>query len=100
MMLKAGVRLLGIRPEMVVAIMVAQEVYRANGADLAVTSVIDGTHSRASKHYTGCGVDLRTRHLQDPAKVHRELKDALGEDFDVILEDDHIHVEYDPKSPY
>jgi hypothetical protein len=26
-----------------------------------------------------------------------ELKELLGDDYDVILEDNHIHQEYDPK---
>lgn len=28
------------------------------------------------------------------------LANKLGEDYDVILETDHIHVEFDPKMPY
>ena len=44
-------------------------------------------------------MDLRTHDLLPAVTidVHKELKKALGEQFDVCLEDDHIHVEFDPK---
>jgi len=29
--------------------------------------------------------------------VYKQLRIALGEQFDVILEADHIHIEFDPK---
>jgi hypothetical protein len=29
--------------------------------------------------------------------IHHDLKQALGGQFDVVLEKDHIHVEFDPK---
>jgi hypothetical protein len=101
-MLKGGVRLLGIRPEMIVALMVAQNVYSRAGAALVITSVTEGTHKRASKHYTGCAADLRTFNLAADivGNVVASLVGELGPDFDVVLEADHIHIEFDPKSPY
>lgn len=105
MVLKQGVRVLGIRPEVVLALIVADGVWSRSGVDLVVTSAIDGTHTRASKHYTGCAVDLRTHGMADPEKGTTELRDALGADYDVILEgkgtpNEHCHVEFDPKSSY
>lgn len=101
MQLKAGVRLLGMKPETVLAVIVAESVYRTHGFDLVITSAVDGTHTRASKHYSGCAVDFRTNHV--PAATQKlivaDLSKALGGDFDAILEKDHIHVEYDPKVP-
>jgi hypothetical protein len=89
----------------VIALISATEIWRDNGSTLTVTSATDGTHTRASKHYTGCAVDLRTRGLADPEKAVRELQDALRDDYDVILEgrgtaNEHCHVEFDPKAPY
>lgn len=100
MQLKAGVRLLGLRPELVVALIAANDVWRAQGVELVVTSCIDGVHSRSSAHYTGRALDFRIHNLPDPAKAVAALKAALGEDFDVILESDHVHLEIDVKSPY
>lgn len=61
--LKPGVRLAGLRPEMLVALMAAERAFADLGADLVITSALDGRHSPTSLHYTGCAVDLRTRDL-------------------------------------
>jgi hypothetical protein len=100
--LKKGVRLHGLGTEILVALISANDAYASRGKDCVITSAIDGRHSRSSKHYTGCAVDLRIRHLPEKAaeSIVQELKTALGDDFDVVLEKDHIHLEYDPKEPY
>src|SRR5262245_27533458 len=105
MQLKSGVRLLGLKPEMVVAVIAANDVWKAPGVDLVVTSCIDGTHSRSSAHYTGRAMDFRVHDLPDPQAAVAKLKAALGDDFDVILEgagtpNGHCHVEHDPKLGY
>ena len=96
MRLKHNVSLLGMKPEIVVGMMAAQEVCRELGVDLILTSVTDGKHSKGSRHYSGLAFDMRTRHMKDPKDAHRRLSEALGEQFDVVLESTHIHVEYDP----
>lgn len=99
MQLKPGVRLNGIKPELLVAMMAADGMHTEAGYQMVVTSVTEGKHARASKHYTGCAFDLRISHLADGVSknITNRLTFALGSDFDVILESDHIHVEYDPK---
>jgi RHS repeat-associated protein len=64
-----------------------------------VTYTTNGTHSKNSLHYSGNAIDLRTRNLtsDERKKVVASLKEELGSDYDVIDEEDHIHVEYDPK---
>lgn len=64
-----------------------------------ITSALDGKHSTNSLHYTGFALDYRTRHLLDgvPRVLQRRISDCLGSEFDVVLESDHIHIEYDPK---
>lgn len=101
--LKPGVRLYGIRPEAAVGIYVAASVFTEFGYHCIVTSVADGTHSHASLHYAGAGFDLRRRHVDDDdaeavQDIDKHLRDALGDEFDVVLEDTHWHVEYQPKS--
>ena len=100
MQLKPGVRIYGIRPEMVWALSACSEVYRKEGYELVVTSISEGKHQRASKHYTGCAADLRMHMLPNPGLIVQFLRQALGEDFDVVLEKDHIHIEFDPKASY
>lgn len=97
---KKGVRLHGAEPELLFAVVVAERLWAELGfGDLVVTSVIDGEHIRGSLHYTGNAADLR---LPRGSKVTaaRELRKALGADYDVVLERDHIHVEFQPKIPY
>lgn len=98
--LKEGVRVHGLKPELVLALMVAEQVFANHGSDLIITSVVDGKHSRESIHYIGMAVDLRIWHLGSPEEATNDLQKALGEDFDVVLESDHIHLEYQPKQPY
>lgn len=89
-----AVNLQGLRPEMVIGLMVANGVYIAHGKDMVITSALDGKHS-----YAGCAVDLRTNYFTKSTaiKVRDEIKERLGIDFDVILESDHLHIEYQPR---
>ena len=52
-----------------------------------------------SLHYSGAAIDVRTRDLQpaDVQKIIARIKSCLGDDFDVLLEVDHIHIEFQPK---
>jgi hypothetical protein len=99
--IKPGVRIVGVRPELLLAIMAASEIYRDLGHKLTLTSVVDGRHSTGSRHYSGAAFDCRTRDLtaEQANQICKQLKSDLGQDFDVLLEADHIHVEYDPKQP-
>jgi len=69
---------------------------------VVITSGVDGTHMRASKHYDGLALDIRSKGMFDKKGTLQRLKTVLGSDFDVILEaegkdNEHIHVEFDPK---
>lgn len=66
---------------------------------LVVTSLTDGEHITNSKHYTGEALDVRLPEKADPEDVGLTLQHFLGPDFDVVIEPDHIHVEFDPKQP-
>ncbi len=98
MKLKSGVRLLGIKPELLIAIQVANDIWSKYGQELVITSGVEGAHKVGSKHYSGYGVDLRSRYFSEntKTKVVQELKDSLGSEFDVISHKTHIHIEYDP----
>jgi hypothetical protein len=77
---------------------------------MVVTSVSDSFHSDDSCHYSGNAFDLRYLGTRTgaincvPAEQEAEanswasrLRRVLGRDWDVVVEVDHIHVEYDPK---
>lgn len=67
--------------------------------DMIITSLNDGQHMAGSLHYEGKAADLRIWNLapNDPKVVERRIAILVGPEFDVILEKDHIHIEYDPK---
>ena len=97
MRLKEGVRVAGVRPEIVLAMQVAEVVYQEHQSELVITSVTEGTHSPTSLHYSGAAFDCRIWNV-NPRAVRDSLADRLGEDYDVVLERTHLHVEFQPKS--
>lgn len=99
MKLKPGVQLLGLRPETLIGVMAANQIYGELGYNLTLTSVTEGKHSRGSRHYIGCAFDCRIRMLKDgeASTIANRLRSALGSQFDVVLEETHIHVEFDPE---
>ena len=97
-MIKPGVKL---HPSTVwaVAIPIIFEVFRDHDESVVITSGTDGRHRADSLHYSGMAFDFRTRtvRLDDRMALTASLQGALGEEFDVILEYDHIHIEHDPR---
>ena len=80
---------------------VATILYRDRfNKELVITSVRDSQHHVGSLHYIGRAADLRTRDLSpvEQATFTQLLKVELdSHGFDVILEANHIHIEFDPK---
>lgn len=85
---------------------------------VVITSICDGKHGRGSLHPRDRAEDVRIlgertggirvhpnlAALEMPAQQKlaanvwaRQLRRNLGSDFDVIVEADHIHIEYDPQ---
>ena len=97
--IRPGVRITGLRPEILLAAVAAERVYEVTGHDLTITACVDGKHMAGSLHYTGAAIDVRTRDV--PADklqtILAKLKECLAGDFDVLLEGDHIHIEFQPK---
>jgi predicted Rdx family selenoprotein len=101
MRFKAGVKLGNVSPQIVLAILVAQEVYSRFDYDFVVTSITEGVHGKDSLHYSGNAVDLRTKNagigLVQAEMIAKSIREQLTPDFDVVVEPDHIHLEWDPK---
>lgn len=105
--LKPGVTTVNASDDIIKAANIAESVYRSFGHSLWITSATeghanDGVHSKNSKHYEGNAIDLRTRNVSGGINALNDICDEirilLGDDYDVIRESDHIHIEYDPKS--
>lgn len=96
--LKPGVDVRGIQPEILLACQIAEACYRRHGYPFTITSVVDGRHSTNSLHYEGQAVDLRVWPVPEEKRqaLADEIGAALGRQFDVVFEGDHIHCEWDP----
>lgn len=108
--LKQDVSLTGLTPQCVWAMVSAFAVWTMlfkSPMQFVVTSVADSTHKGGSLHYQGNAFDLRVR---DPmglwaasndqiANFVSQLRASLNDGFDVVIESDHVHVEWQPKKP-
>lgn len=109
MIFKHGVRLTAdIHPVTSFVIFVVDAVYKdVVGHEAMCTSADDRTHGPGSLHPHGAAWDFRTYVENLPYRgrykdnVLNTLVDRLqlylGPMFDVVLESDHIHIEFDPK---
>jgi len=96
MKIKPDANIQGIKIEMRPVFIHADRIWKKYGQPLTVTAGMDGEHSAVSLHYYGYAVDLRTRDFNktQKAKCADELRVALGTAYDVVVEKNHIHVEY------
>jgi len=99
MKFKYGVKVKGIKPELLIALVVADTCWKRYGDELVVTSLTDSKHGNGSLHPSGYGGDLRTRNFPKNMveAVAQDLRERLTDEYDVVVESDHIHIEFDPK---
>ena len=95
-MIKSSTRVNGIKPEILLAYIIAKPILEANGQVAVITSCTDGRHSSGSRHYSGESIDVRTRDLTDDVKqkVADQIADALGDEYYVLLETSHLHISF------
>ena len=97
---KKGAVLAGLQIEMRPALIGAEKVWKEYGRKegVTITCGLDGIHSAGSLHYYGYAVDLRTWwwRWKKKTEIAQVLQLRLGDDFDVVVEKTHIHLEYDP----
>ena len=90
------VNIRGLHPVMRQAMKVAEKLWIDHGREegITITAGLNGVHSAASWHYSGCAVDIRNRYWDENKRkiVHHALKMALPE-YDIILHDTHVHME-------
>ncbi len=114
MILKQGVKIVGVQAQIWYFLGFADHVHRQMfGTPLTVTALTDGQHNPGSLHCKGLAVDIRLRDLTSPAdasQFYEALKTSLdNEGFDIVLEGEnpgetttpfttgeHVHAEYDP----
>ena len=104
LMVKDGVRFASPEQAALIAVMVFEGCWRDLKLDIVnehphITGGVED-HEHPSKHVYGGAFDFRTRMLDEAQKeqLRALMKIRLGDGFDVVLEETHLHVEYDPKS--
>ena len=102
MKLKRGVEL-DLIDKMYECLYDLEVIWRKHGAyELIITSGSegyggDGIHKKNSKHYTGEAIDIRIWNQPNINSAVKSLRERFDVDFDVVLESNHVHFEYDPK---
>lgn len=101
------VSLAGMVPQMFFSMMVVNDILQAIRIELVITSGSEAAtkHMKRSKHYTGEAYDFRSRDIKSlynasEHMIHRiatQIRSALSKDFDLVVESDHFHIEWDPK---
>jgi hypothetical protein len=96
--IKGNVRFHSAEQAMTVAHSVVTDVYRELGYECRLTCGIE-EHEPPSIHVVGGAFDYGIRRIPDAdcVLIRHLLQERLGHGFDVVLESDHIHVEYDPR---
>jgi hypothetical protein len=100
--LKSDVRINGLKPELLLGIMIVHSVFVQTGKHCTITSVTEGKHSWGSLHYAGYACDFRIKTLTEveQGNVYRLCDKMLGADFDFVKEVTHFHLEYQPKESF
>ena len=94
---KDGVFLDGLKQEALYAIDICLLTFHQMALPLVLTSCRDGEHAPYSHHYKGLAFDIRVWDISRRIpEVCQKLQERLGPDYQVINEENHIHVEYDP----
>lgn len=104
MIIKKGVKMAGLQPQMQIALDFL-EILQTNGLCILITSAVrdEETNTKVgghplSKHLTGHAIDVSKKMLAGAHTVAADIRANLKQHgFDVINEEDHIHIEYDPK---
>lgn len=107
---KKGVSIEGLDIRMRPVLIAAERIWIDHVNECVITAGTKFTydngkfiHSVESLHPFGLALDLRTRYFEgygEIEEVAEKLRKELGPEFDVVIEDDHIHVEFDPpKAP-
>ena len=110
MKLKEGASLEGVKWQMFLASIMVEGVLGGHGYECVITSGNDGNHGHGPSvpgkadgtlHDDGYALDYRNRMIPIPERepIRKEIANALGPDYDVVLElkPPHYHVEYDKK---
>lgn len=95
-----GASISGIRPESVIGMLVALSLFNELEQPFELSSGLEGKHGRNSLHFVGLAFDVTTRGIDQRAhaEITKHLVDRLGDEFDVVYEQSHWHIEFQPEN--
>jgi len=93
---KRPVSMNGVQPELVMGLMLASTVYIDRGYRFVITDLVS-PRERRSFHPVGLAFDCRTWDVPKDKveELVQALRDALGNEWDVVPYETHIHCEFD-----
>ena len=87
---------------LLLGLIVLDQVLAKYSLNCGITSLNDSKHSKTSLHYADNAADIRTKDWPariDKAAVVSEMRSRLNHHYDILLESNHIHIEYQPRGP-
>lgn len=99
--IKPGVDLNELHFNLVLVLPIIVSVFAAHGSHTTITCGNDGEHMEGSMHYELPlrALDFRIWFVEDVQSLANSLRAALGPQYDVVVEETHVHVEYDLRNP-
>ena len=96
------VSMLGMVPQLSLAMMVVEDVFEEFGHDCYIRSITDGKHGKGSSHYRGMAFDaIPIRGPELSAKIRgrmqRRIQARLTPEFQFLDEVDHYHCQWKPQ---
>jgi len=95
MLIKAGVDISRLHREIRRSMSPVSKILAAYGTEFIITSTYEGNHGEGSLHYGDDAYDCKGPTKQRDECVN-DIKLELGDNYDVVDERDHIHIEWDP----
>lgn len=95
---KPTVSVKGIDGRLLAVIFEVNRILEKYQRELYITSICDGKHMTGSLHYKGLAFDFRypTKDETTLRYIITELRASFDIFCDIVLESDHIHIEFDP----
>lgn len=95
MLLKLGVDISRLNRPIRSILYRIDNIYKSYNDELVITSTYESSHSPSSLHYSNDAIDIRLPKDGMNIEMVQRIRNAIGNNFDVVLETTHIHIEYD-----
>lgn len=97
MLVKLGVDISRLNRPIRRALRIVDEVCgKLPDEEAVLTSTYEGDHDPSSLHYCNDAIDIRSPKVNGTIIIMK-IQNRLGPDFDVVISQGCIHIEYDPK---